>query len=169
MLCPYCGHLENRVIDSRLSQAGEVTRRRRQCEGCDKRYTTYERVERAVPLILKKDGERQPFDPDKLLRGLQRSCAKRDVSADTLERVVLEVQRALMESGKSEVPASMIGLTALEHLKVIDQVAYVRFASVYREFQDVREFISVLRGLLDEDLEHDQELPSSLSPARIES
>lgn len=168
VLCPFCGTLENRVIDSRLSQGGEVTRRRRQCEGCNKRYTTYERVERSVPLIVKKDGQRQLFDPDKLLRGLQRSCAKRNVSADTLERVVLEVQRALMESGKSEVPASMIGLTALEHLKVIDQVAYVRFASVYREFQDVREFISVLSGLLGEELEASETGLTPVSESRVE-
>lgn len=151
MRCPFCGILENKVIDSRLSGAGEVTRRRRECEGCSRRYTTYERVEQSLPLILKKDGRRQPFDPDKLLGGLQRSCAKRDVSADTLERVVSEVQRALVELGQKEVEASFIGLTSLEHLRNIDQVAYVRFASVYREFQDVREFIDVLRGLVGED------------------
>lgn len=151
MRCPFCGILENKVIDSRLSGAGEVTRRRRECEGCSRRYTTYERVEQSLPLILKKDGRRQPFDPDKLLAGLQRSCAKRDVSADTLERVVSEVQRALIELGQKEVDASFIGLTSLEHLRNIDQVAYVRFASVYREFQDVREFIDVLRGLVGED------------------
>lgn len=151
MRCPFCGNLENKVIDSRLSGAGEVTRRRRECEGCSRRYTTYERVEQSLPLILKKDGRRQPFDPDKLLAGLQRSCAKRDVSADTLERVVSEVQRALVELGQKEVDASFIGLTSLEHLRNIDQVAYVRFASVYREFQDVREFIDVLRGLVGEE------------------
>lgn len=150
MRCPFCGILENKVIDSRLSGAGEVTRRRRECEGCSRRYTTYERVEQSLPLILKKDGRRQPFDPDKLLAGLQRSCAKRDVSADTLERVVSEVSRALVELGQKEVDASFIGLTSLEHLRAIDQVAYVRFASVYREFQDVREFIDVLRGLVGE-------------------
>jgi transcriptional repressor NrdR len=149
--CPFCGILENKVIDSRLSGAGEVTRRRRECEGCSRRYTTYERVEQSMPLILKKDGRRQPFDPDKLLAGLQRSCAKRNVSADTLERVVSEVQRALVELGQKEVDASFIGLTSLEHLRTIDQVAYVRFASVYREFQDVHKFIDVLRGLVGED------------------
>ena len=154
MRCPFCATLENKVIDSRLSQAGEVTRRRRECEGCSRRYTTYERVEQAMPLIIKKDGRRQPFDPDKLLAGLQRSCAKRDISAEVLERIVAEVQRALVELGQNEVEASFIGLASLDHLRTIDQVAYVRFASVYREFQDVREFISVLRGLVgDEELQ----------------
>ena len=150
MRCPFCATLENKVIDSRLSQAGEVTRRRRECEGCGRRYTTYERVEQALPLVMKKDGRRQPFDADKLRAGLQRSAAKRDVSAEALERIVSEVQRALVELGQSEVEASLVGHKALEQLRDVDQVAYVRFASVYREFQDVREFISVLRGLLDE-------------------
>lgn len=150
MRCPFCATLENKVIDSRLSQAGEVTRRRRECEGCGRRYTTYERVEQALPLVMKKDGRRQPFDADKLRAGLQRAAAKRDVSAEALERIVSEVQRALVELGQSEVDASLVGHKALEQLRDVDQVAYVRFASVYREFQDVREFISVLRGLLDE-------------------
>ena len=156
MRCPYCATLENKVIDSRLSQAGEVTRRRRECEKCTRRYTTYERVEQTLPLILKKDGRRQPFDADKLLAGLQRSCAKRDISAEALERVVSEVRRALTERGKREVDASVIGRVALEQLRELDQVAYVRFASVYREFQDVREFIDVLRGLIGDD-----DLPST--------
>ncbi|MEM6955668.1 MAG: transcriptional regulator NrdR [Myxococcota bacterium] len=150
MRCPFCGTLDNRVIDSRLSGAGEVTRRRRECEGCGRRYTTYERVEQALPLILKKDGRRQPFDRDKLLAGLQRSCAKRDVGAETLERIVMEVQRALVELGQKEVDAAFIGTAALERLREVDAVAYVRFASVYREFQEVGEFISLLQGMVGE-------------------
>jgi len=147
--CPYCGILDNKVIDSRLSAAGEVTRRRRECEGCTRRYTTYERVEQALPMILKKDGKRQPFDPDKLLAGLQRSCAKRPVAPETLERIVGDVQRALADTGESEVASSFVGGKVLELLRDVDQVAYVRFASVYREFQDTQEFIGLLESMAD--------------------
>ena len=147
MRCPYCGTLDNKVIDSRLSAAGEVTRRRRECDGCSRRYTTYERVEQALPMILKKDGKRQPFDPDKLLAGLQRSCAKRPVAAETLERIVGDVQRALADTGETEVASSFVGSKVLELLRDVDQVAYVRFASVYREFQDTQEFIALLEAM----------------------
>ena len=164
MRCPFCSTLENKVIDSRLSQAGEVTRRRRECEGCGRRYTTYERVEQSLPLIIKKDGRHQPFDPDKLLAGLQRSCAKRDISGEALEGIVTEVQRALSELGQREVEAAFIGRTALDSLRDLDQVAYVRFASVYREFQDVREFIAVLRSLIGDELEGgEEEVPGQAS------
>lgn len=146
--CPYCGTLENKVIDSRLSQAGEVIRRRRECEGCGRRYTTYERVEQALPLVIKKGGQRQPFDRDKILAGLRRSCAKRDISADTLERVVDDLQRIIAERGEAEVASSVIGREVLRQLETLDQVAYVRFASVYREFQDAREFVAELERLL---------------------
>ncbi len=147
MRCPYCGTLDNKVIDSRLSAAGEVTRRRRECDGCSRRYTTYERVEQALPMILKKDGKRQPFDPDKLLAGLQRSCAKRPVSPETLERIVGDVQRALADTGETEVASSFVGRKVLDLLGDVDEVAYVRFASVYREFQDTQEFIALLEKM----------------------
>ncbi|HJL05284.1 MAG TPA: transcriptional regulator NrdR [Polyangiaceae bacterium LLY-WYZ-15_(1-7)] len=147
MRCPYCATLENKVIDSRLSQGGEVIRRRRECEGCGRRYTTYERVEQALPLVVKKDGRRQPFDRDKILAGLRRSCAKRDISAEALERVVDNVQRAMVERGKPEVPSTFLGRMVLEQLEDLDAVAYVRFASVYREFQDVEEFVRELERL----------------------
>ena len=149
MRCPYCADENSKVIDSRLSAAGEVTRRRRECEGCTRRYTTYERVEQALPMILKKDGKRQPFDPDKLLAGLQRSCAKRPVAPETLERIVGDVQRALADTGESEVASSFVGGKVLELLRDVDQVAYVRFASVYREFQDTQEFIGLLESMAD--------------------
>ncbi len=147
MRCPFCGTFENKVIDSRLSQAGEVIRRRRECEGCARRYTTYERVEQALPLVVKKDGRRQPFDREKVLAGLHRSCAKRNISAEALERVANAVQRAVAEQGESEVPSIFVGRLVLEQLQDLDQVAYVRFASVYREFQGVEEFITELERL----------------------
>ncbi|MEO0321984.1 MAG: transcriptional regulator NrdR [Myxococcota bacterium] len=147
MRCPFCGTLENKVIDSRLSQAGEVTRRRRECLACTRRYTTYERVEQQLPLVVKKDGRRQPFDREKILAGLRRSCAKRDISAEVLERVVDTVQRALVERGENEVAAEDIGELVLAQLRDLDAVAYVRFASVYREFGDVDAFIAELASL----------------------
>jgi len=147
MRCPYCGTLDNKVIDSRVSQGGEAIRRRRECDGCSRRYTTYERVEQALPLVVKKDGRRQPFDREKILAGLRRSCAKRDISADALERTLDSVQRKLVERGEPEVEASVIGGLVLEELRGLDPVAYVRFASVYREFSDVSEFISLLARL----------------------
>lgn len=147
MRCPYCGTLENRVIDSRLSQGGEVTRRRRECDACRRRYTTYERVEQSVPLIIKKDGRRQPFDRAKLAAGLRRACVKRPVSAEALERVLGQVERSLAESGEQEVPSSELGAKVLYALRELDPVAYVRFASVYRDFQDVGQFLEELSQL----------------------
>ena len=150
MRCPYCGTLENKVIDSRLSQGGEVTRRRRECETCGRRYTTYERVEQALPYVIKKDGSKQLFDGAKLLAGLRRSCAKRDVPQDVLERIVEQVQRSIVASGDGEVPSELIGKETLRQLRSVDPVAYVRFASVYQEFSDVREFVAVLESFLNE-------------------
>lgn len=147
MRCPYCGTLDNRVIDSRLSQGGEVTRRRRECEGCHRRYTTYERVEQSMPLIIKKDGRRQPYDRAKLSAGLRRACVKRPVSAEALERVLGQVERSLVESGEQEVPSSELGAKVLYALRELDPVAYVRFASVYRDFQDVGQFLEELSRL----------------------
>ena len=147
MRCPYCGTLDNRVIDSRLSQGGEVTRRRRECEGCARRYTTYERVEQTMPLVVKKDGRRQPYDRNKLAAGLRRACVKRPVSVEALERLLGAVERTLVESGEQEVPSSELGEQVLLALRELDQVAYVRFASVYRDFQDVGQFLDELSRL----------------------
>jgi transcriptional repressor NrdR len=150
MRCPFCATLDNRVIDSRLSQGGEVTRRRRECEGCKRRYTTYERVEEVLPLVVKKDGRREPFDRMKILAGLRRACEKRPVSSEALEKVVDELERALVETGEKEIASSQIGERIMERLREIDQVAYVRFASVYRSFKDIHEFMAELSDLLGE-------------------
>ncbi len=149
MRCPYCGTLDNRVIDSRLSQAGEVTRRRRECESCERRYTTYERVEQSLPWVIKKDGRRQPYDRSKLMAGLRRACVKRPVSTEALERLLGQVERWMADSGEQEISASRLGERVLHDLRELDPVAYVRFASVYRDFQDVGEFLDVLTQLKD--------------------
>ena len=147
MKCPFCGELEDKVIDSRLSQEGEAIRRRRECVACARRFTTYERLEEVTPLVVKKDGRREPFDRQKLLAGLQRATVKRPVSVDTVDQLVTEVERRLQESGEKEVPSTTIGKLVLERLQPIDDVAYVRFASVYRDFRDVDEFMTELARL----------------------
>jgi transcriptional repressor NrdR len=146
--CPFCGHLDNKVIDSRLSQGGEVTRRRRECDHCARRYTTYERVEEVLPMVVKKDGRREPFDRMKVSAGLRRACEKRPVSSETLERIVDRIERELVDSGDKEVESTRIGERCMEALREADQVAYVRFASVYRSFQDIHEFMNALSTLL---------------------
>ncbi|MBX7192633.1 MAG: transcriptional regulator NrdR [Sandaracinaceae bacterium] len=148
MKCPFCGTLDNKVIDSRLSQGGEVTRRRRECEGCQRRYTTYERVEQVLPLVVKKDGRREPFDRMKILGGLHRACVKRPVSAESLERLVDDLERVLVETGDKEVSSTVVGERVMDALRELDHVAYVRFASVYRQFKDTNEFLSELSQLL---------------------
>jgi transcriptional repressor NrdR len=148
MKCPFCGHLDNKVIDSRLSQGGEVTRRRRECDHCARRYTTYERVEEVLPVVVKKDGRREPFDRMKVSAGLRRACEKRPVSSETLDRIVDRIERELVDSGEKEVESTRIGERCMEALREADQVAYVRFASVYRSFQDIHEFMNALSTLL---------------------
>ena len=150
MKCPFCGTLDNRVIDSRLSQGGEVTRRRRECDKCVRRYTTYERVEQVLPLVVKKDDRREPFDRMKILAGLRRACEKRPVSSEALELLVDRIERELVEAGEKEVPSAQIGERIMERLRDVDQVAYVRFASVYRSFKDIHEFMAELSDLLGE-------------------
>ena len=132
------------MIDSRLSQAGEVTRRRRECEHCGRRYTTYERVEQTLPLIIKNDGRRQPYDRTKLLAGLRRACVKRPVSAEALERFLHHVERWLVDTGEQEVSSQRLGEHVLHELRGLDTLAYVRFASVYRDFQDDGELVDEL-------------------------
>ena len=148
MKCPFCGQLENKVIDSRLSQGGEVTRRRRECDACARRYTTYERVEEVLPLVVKKDGRREPFERLKVIGGLRRACEKRPVSSETLERIVDRIERELVDSGEKEVQSSLVGERCMEALRDTDPVAYVRFASVYRSFKDIHEFMGALSTLL---------------------
>ena len=140
MKCPYCGYDESKVIDSRPTDEGERIRRRRECLKCGKRFTTYEVIETVPIIVIKKDKSRESFDRNKLLNGLLRACEKRPVSIDTLERVVDEIEGSLQNSLDREVPSSLIGEYAMEKLKTIDEVAYVRFASVYREFKDIATF-----------------------------
>ena len=140
MKCPYCGYDESKVIDSRPTDEGERIRRRRECLKCGKRFTTYEVIETVPIIVIKKDKSRESFDRNKLLNGLLRACEKRPVSIDTLERVVDEIEGSLQNSLDREVPSSLIGKYAMEKLKTIDEGAYVRFASVYREFKDIATF-----------------------------
>ena len=148
MKCPYCGYDESKVIDSRPTDEGERIRRRRECLKCGKRFTTYEVIERVPIIVIKKDKSRESFDRNKLLNGLLRACEKRPVSIDTLERLVDEIEGSLQNSLDRELPSSLIGKHAMEKLKNIDEVAYVRFASVYREFKDIATFKEELDRML---------------------
>ncbi len=149
MKCPFCGYLEDRVVDSRVGKDGEVIRRRRECLKCGGRYTTYERIEETLPLVIKKDGRREPFDRMKVLAGIQKACEKRPVSINDMEAIVDRIEKGLEESGEREVTSSVIGEAVMEELRRLDEVAYVRFASVYREFKDINEFMETLKGLLE--------------------
>ncbi len=149
MKCPFCTHIEDKVIDSRLSQDGSATRRRRECLGCSRRFTTYERVEEALPVVVKKDGVREPFDRSKILAGLKKACEKRPVSVETIEEAVERLESAFAEYGGKEVSSSEIGEAVMDELKTMDEVAYVRFASVYREFRDINEFMKEMKELID--------------------
>jgi transcriptional repressor NrdR len=147
--CPFCGHLKDKVVDSREASAGDAIRRRRECLECRRRFTSYERVEEIPYFVVKKDGRREPFDRNKLLQGLHRACEKRPVPARALESVVEEIEQLVAESADREIEAGVIGEKVMERLRELDKVAYVRFASVYRQFEDVQEFMSELRGLLE--------------------
>ena len=148
MKCPFCGHLGDKVVDSRESREGEVIRRRRECLECGRRFTSYERVDEIPYMVVKKDGRRESFDRNKLLTGLVKACEKRPVPMNALEAVVDEVENMLQESAEKELPATLIGERLMERLKVLDQVAYVRFASVYRQFGDLNAFMDELNRLL---------------------
>lgn len=150
MKCPFCHETENRVIDSRLSKDADMVRRRRECLKCGRRFTTYERVEETMPLVIKKDGRRESYDRIKVISGLKRACEKRPVSINTIEAVADRIERGLQERGEKEIPSSVIGESAMRELHDIDQVAYVRFASVYRSFKDINEFMVELEELLKE-------------------
>jgi transcriptional repressor NrdR len=148
MKCPFCRDLGNKVIDSRLSKEGDVIRRRRRCLGCQRRFTTYERVEDVLPLVVKKDGRRELYDRAKVVGGLKKACEKRPVSIDTIEAIVDRIERSLQDGGTKEVPSTVIGEAIMRELHDLDKVAYVRFASVYRSFQDIGEFMRELRDLI---------------------
>ncbi|HEX3773018.1 MAG TPA: transcriptional regulator NrdR [Polyangiaceae bacterium] len=141
MQCPYCREMDSRVVDSRLAAGGTVTWRRRECDACKRRFTTYERVEHTLPTVVKNDGQREPFDRQKVLRSLRIACNKRPVSADALEEHAEALERELAESGEKEVPSLVIGERVMGRLKTLDDVAYVRFASVYKSFRDIDEFM----------------------------
>ncbi len=147
MRCPFCGHLEDRVVDSREAQEGQVTRRRRECLGCKGRFTTYERIEEVLPQVVKKDGRREAFDRRKIVEGVVTACEKRPVSAEQIEALVAGVERELTDLGEREIQTSAIGEAVMRRLRSLDEVAYVRFASVYRAFRDVGEFMSELERL----------------------
>lgn len=148
MKCPYCGYLESRVVDSRPADEGERIRRRRECMSCLKRFTTYEMVETLPIMVIKKDRSREMFDRSKLLNGLLRACEKRPVSMDVLERIVDEIETELLNSLEREVTSLRIGEIAMTKLKQVDEIAYVRFASVYRQFTDVNSFMEEITRLL---------------------
>jgi len=137
------------VVDSRTGKNGEIIRRRRECLKCQRRFTTYERVEEVLPTVIKKDGRREPFDRHKILAGIEKACQKRPVSAATIEGVVQEIENELLELGEKEIPGNAIGKRVMARLQQLDDVAYVRFASVYRQFKDISEFMDELKGLLD--------------------
>jgi transcriptional repressor NrdR len=148
--CPACRATDNHVVDSRLGKDGDVIRRRRECEKCSRRFTTYERIEEYLPSVIKKDGRREPFDRLKIMAGMRRACEKRPVSVETLEETIDSIERSLLESGEREVQSTAIGEAVCAALHDVDEVAYVRFASVYRSFQDIGEFMKELQDLLKE-------------------
>lgn len=149
MRCPFCQHMDDRVIDSRLSKEGDMIRRRRECTHCLRRFTTYERVEETLPLVIKKDGRRENFDRGKILAGLHKACEKRPISVETLEKLVDRIEQKLQESGEREIHSRVVGEQIMLELQNLDEVAYVRFASVYRSFKDVNEFMSEVKELLE--------------------
>ena len=148
MRCPYCGFSESKVIDSRPTDESNSIRRRRECLSCEKRFTTYETVESVPLVVVKKDGSRQSFDRSKILGGLIKACEKRPVPLETLEKAVTDIEQKLLGSMEREIPSERVGELVMEQLKTIDQVAYVRFASVYRQFQDIDSFMAELNKLL---------------------
>lgn len=148
MKCPYCGEIDNKVIDSRLGKEGNVIRRRRECLECSRRFTTYEHIEEIPIMIIKKDGRREVFSRDKIRSGIKKACEKRNISMNIIEDFIDDIERDLRETGEKEIPSTDLGEKIMIKLHEMDDVAYVRFASVYREFKDVNDFVSELKGLL---------------------
>ena len=147
MKCPFCDELEDKVVDSRMAKEGEVIRRRRECLGCKRRYTTYERVDEILPMVVKKDGRRESFDRTKILAGLKKACEKRPISTATIEAVTDRIEKRIQEMGETEIESRIVGEELMKELHQLDQVAYVRFASVYRELKDIDQFMDELRTL----------------------
>lgn len=149
MKCPACDYKETKVVDSRLNTDGNSIRRRRECLKCEKRFTTYEFVEQVPLMVVKRDGRRQPFDRKRIVAGLIKACEKRPVSIDKMEDMTIEIERAILKKYDREVESKAIGEMIMERLVTLDEVAYVRFASVYRQFRDVNQFMNELKGMLD--------------------
>ena len=150
MKCPFCGDFDNKVIDSRVSKDGSVIRRRRECIDCSRRFTTYEHIEEIPIMIIKKDGRREIFSREKVRKGMQRACQKLDISMNVIEDFIDELERDLRETGEKEIPSPEVGEKVMQKLHELNDIAYVRFASVYREFKDVNDFVSELKSLLSE-------------------
>ena len=148
MKCPFCGHLEDKVVDSREAKDGHSIRRRRECLSCTRRFTSYERIDEIPYMVVKKDGRREPFDRNKLMAGLMRACEKRPISATQLEEIIRAVEKYVQDSSDRERPTNELGKIIMQELKKLDKVAYVRFASVYLEFEDVSEFMNELKYLV---------------------
>jgi len=148
--CPFCAHIEDKVVDSREGKDGLVIRRRRECLRCGRRFTSYERIDEIPFMVVKKDGRRLPFDRNKVLAGLRKACEKRPVSPAVLEEIADQVEQTVQESPEREIPTQAIGEKVIERLKELDKVAYVRFASVYRQFEDVAQFMKELKDLLEQ-------------------
>lgn len=151
MKCPYCGYREDKVVDSRATAEESAVRRRRECLKCGKRFTTYEYIEEVSLMVIKKDGRREPFDRKKLLAGIIKACEKRPVSIERMEEIAMQVERAIQKKSDREVFSTRIGELVMERLKALDDVAYVRFASVYRQFKDVGQFMEELKSVLSKD------------------
>lgn len=169
MKCPFCADTENRVIDSRISKDGNAIRRRRECLACEKRFTTYEFVEEVLPVVVKKDGRREVFDRKKILAGIKKACEKRPISTDAIETLVENIEQACQEFQGKEIPSSMVGEKVMKGLQNLDGVAYVRFASVYRQFRDVGEFLEELKDFLSvsgKEEENGHVRPSGRPPAK---
>jgi transcriptional repressor NrdR len=149
MKCPFCANLEDRVIDSRTSKEGDAIRRRRECLKCGKRFTSYERVDDLLPLVIKKDGRRESFDRAKILQGLKKACEKRPISIDVLDGIADSIEKKLIGMGVKEIPGKWIGEEVMSSLKETDKVAYVRFASVYRQFKDINDLMEEVKTLFD--------------------
>ena len=147
MKCPFCDDVEDKVVDSRMAKEGEVIRRRRECLSCKRRYTTYERVEETMPAVVKKDGRREPFDRSKIVSGLKKACEKRPISTATIETVTDRIEKRIQDRGETEIVSTAVGEEVMKELSQLDQVAYVRFASVYREFKDIDQFMDEIKSL----------------------
>ncbi len=147
MKCPFCDDVEDKVVDSRMAKEGEVIRRRRECLSCKRRYTTYERVEETMPAVVKKDGRREPFDRSKIVSGLKKACEKRPISTATIEMVTDRIEKRIQDMGETEIVSTAVGEEVMRELSQLDQVAYVRFASVYREFKDIDQFMDEIKSL----------------------